>query len=279
MEVEREMTKTLGRRILGVMAVATLGATLGQASTIYVPAQSVNFGAIAPSGSTTLFFNKFDQSAYSSPTMLAVLTSVEIDAATTSNGQVQVVYFGAPGTYAGFSNAYTQVPLAINASGVVNYNVLAKVTNCGAFTTPQPPSGGCTNTGSPSTGVNGDAYGFGTPGLDTAGSTPNVWNTVSNVTGTASGQAFVNPTMYSNYQAPNGGIGGVSVTINAGSASSAGTGAAGAMGFGGSASTSGTISIIYGYDLVSVPEPVTMGLTGSALMGLCLVIRRKRNRA
>jgi len=267
------MKTRLIRRLLGVFAVSALTVSLGQASAFYLTTQTVSFGTLGPSQSTTVFFNSFDYSAYSDPTHLAVLSSVEIGVAGSATGSVKIVNAneGAAFSTVPVSGAYTQLPVTLNASGVVNYAVLAVANTCGSFTTPNP--GSCVNT--LGGGVGGVAYQATTPGLDPYGVLGNIANTVSNVSGTVTGQAFVNPLLYSSYSTNGPSLNSIGVAMATGLTASGGNGP-GAMLWGGTATTTGTVSITYGYDLVAAPEPMTMALTGSAMIGLAVLIRRRK---
>jgi len=182
---------------------------------------------------------------------------------------------------AGFMWNLTQVALRLDwrADGVVNVvNLSCELGGCANFSFVNASSNvpllfvGPDTTQVTASGVAGPVSG-------TAFASNSVPNGVNNFPGqSGSGNNTQNASNLSPYEGFGSGNFSASVTAQNQnySGSSSDPGSAGKIFFGGNSTTGAILSVTYTYEAVAVPEPLTFGLMGSALVGLAMLVRRKR---
>ncbi len=242
------------RRLLGGLAVLTLGSSLASASTItwynniFVPG-AAGGATTSPQGtptqytapfSTTVEIPKFDQTTLTPATTIYQLTSVQLVINWAITGTVSVINIDSVNH--DFTNATASVPISLVGPDSTTVNGTALAGPASGTATPFPPPANF-------------------PGLTGSGSSN---NTVIGA-GLGAYQGFGSSTLTFNVTAGSGTYGG---TETAGS---------GHLFFGGSSDVGASIAVTYNYDEVNIPEPGTFGLFGSALLGVGYLVRRRKS--
>jgi hypothetical protein len=256
--VEKKM-KTMIRRLLGGLAVLALGSSLASAATItwynniFFPG-AVGGATNAPQGAPNQYTVPFS-------------STVDIP---------QLDITSAP---SGFHYQLTSVQIVLSwaitgAVGVANGDAVNHTFN-NAFATIPVSLVGPDSTTVNGTALAGPASGTAVPGFAVNPTT----NWFSGLTGSGTSNNTVIGPGLAAYQGV--GANNLSFTFNSGNGSYGGvqTDGSGSLFFGGSAQVGATIQVTYNYDQVAVPEPGTFAILGSALIGLGVVVRRRRKNA
>jgi len=240
------------RRVLGGLAVAVLGSSLANASSItwynniFTAPDSPTSASSSPLGapnqyavpwSSTVTIPTFNQTG-DTPNTYKQLTSVQIVMNWVMTGEVDV--FNNSASNLAFTNATGQVPLLI--------------------TGPDGSSFGATGVAGPISG------------------TANCCNTITSFPGlTGSGTQNYNVIGggLSSYEAFYNGTQTYSLSFTAQDGTFGGTGGSGHLFYGGSATTGAGVVVTYNYDVVTIPEPGSFVMLGSALLGLGVLIRKR----
>jgi len=250
------------RRVLGGLAVAVLGSSLANASSItwynniFTAPDSPTAASSSPLGTPTLYTSPysatvtiptFSQST-GNPSTANQLTSVQIVLNWVSSGSVNVFNFDQTSAH-NFTAASSSVPLTITGPDGTVVNTTALTGPSGAGSVAQAPNCGfplCAN----ETTVTG---------LSGSGTANN------NVIGAGLNQYYGN------------GITTLSFSFTSGNSAYTGTevGGSGHLAFGGSAQDGVGIAVTYNYVTVAVPEPGSFLMLGSSLLGLGLIIRKR----
>jgi hypothetical protein len=303
--VEKKGKMNMIRRMAGGLSLVVLTAALGNASTIayytdiFVPgpnasystsdgsaltnAQLIAEGSGATKYDTTaagqtasVVLPKFDVTS-TNPGMYRVLDSVQIAVGWAALGAIDVTNSNA--TSQSFSAATSTVPLYFFGPGGLTFNVNATAGPVSGTVGPQTT--GTVPEDLSSYGSFGSSicvnllHGSWNPGTqicDAPGSPVNGSSHVSGVSQTGDAYSSLLTSGLGNFLG-NGGTN-LSFTVNLDQGVYAGSSVPG-VSFGGSASAGAAMEIIYQYHELPLPEPVTMSLVGSALVGIAVLARRK----
>jgi len=259
------MKTNMIRRVLGGLAVAVLGSSLANASSItwynniFIPPDSPTSASSSPVGApnqystpytATVTIPTFDPST-GNPGTTNQLTSVEIVLNWVASGSVNVFNFDQSSGHS-FTAAQSSVPLTITGPD-------GTVVNTTAITGPSGPG---FVAAAPNCGFPLCASETTVSGLTGSGTANN------NVVGAGLNSYYGNgiTTLSFNYTSGNATYGGTE------------TGGSGHLAFGGTGIDGAGIQVTYNYVTVPTPEPGSFLVLGSALLGLGVLIR-KRNKA
>jgi hypothetical protein len=266
------------RGALTAVAVLLLGAPRASASTITYSADI--FATSSTEDATpwleTVYLPNFDVTALSTPGNTAVLDSVVVTLDWNTTGAIYVENSDPTSAYA-FTDASSSVPLTVTGPGSLDVNATAvagpidSATSTPSYTTASSASYG----EEVPTALSITDY----PPYCTVAH-PCIVNGENDYTGlTGSGSSSGSPGALSAYEGS--GSSDLTFTATAGGGTYAGTeqGGSGNLLFGGNASAGGAVDITYTYHEQLLPEPLTLFTVGSALIGLGLILQRKRKRA
>jgi hypothetical protein len=254
------------RRVLGGLAIAVLSSSLANASSIswwnriFTAPDSPTSASSSPVGAPTQYASPFSatvsiptfDASTGNPQTYNQLTSIQIVMAWVSSGQVNVFNFDQASAH-NFTAASSSVPLSITGPDGTVVNTTA-VTG---------PSGGGSVAAAP-------PCGFALCASET---------TVSGLTGSGTANNTVIGNGLNSYYG--NGVTTLSFNFTSGNSSYTGTevGGSGHLAFSGNALDGAGIEVTYNYDTLTIPEPGSFVMLGSALLGLGLVIRKRSSKA